>query len=68
MVKRVRNDSSAERIGIRTGDIIYKMGGWPIEGKDQAMRVVNRLRAETTVSLRLVRSGEMYRGLLAFKE
>lgn len=64
VVKEVKPDSSADRIGMRKGDIVIAMAGYPIQSVEAMNEVARQLEKGMTVSVMLIRSGKRLEGRL----
>ncbi len=58
LVGDVVDDGPAEEAGLRTGDIISRFNGKPVEGVDQLRLAVASTRPETQVSVEIFRNGK----------
>jgi S1-C subfamily serine protease len=63
-VGRVGAASSAERAGLRGGDVITALGGQPVERADDMHRLVSQMPKGRDVSLTYVRDSQKRDGLV----
>ena len=57
-VNRIRQDSIYEKAGLRNGDIVKEINGIPLSDAAQAIRLLQSLRGESQIEVRVVRGGE----------
>lgn len=57
-VNRIRQDSIYEKAGLRNGDIVKEINGIPLSDAAQAIRLLQSLRGESQIEVRVHRSGE----------
>ncbi len=62
MVRRVREGSSAERIGIASGDIIVSMEGFPIRTLEEFLYVLNTKGKKEALNIVILRDGRRLGG------
>ena len=58
-VVQVMEQSPAHRAGLRAEDLILDVAGQPVRGMDDVQRVMDGCEADTPVSLRIYRGGEV---------
>ncbi len=57
-VAEVTKGLAAERAGVKVGDIIVDLGGYPVDSVTTLTRVLRRFEADQTTSLTVVRNGQ----------
>ena len=57
-VVEVTKQFAAERAGVKSGDIIVDLGGYPVDSVTTLTRVLRRFEADQTTSLTVVRNGQ----------
>ncbi len=66
LVTRLREGGFFERLGLRTGDLIFEVNGRPLRTTGEALAVYSSLRNARVLVVRLVRGGERVVMVLRF--
>ncbi|HWO72147.1 MAG TPA: trypsin-like peptidase domain-containing protein [Dehalococcoidia bacterium] len=59
LVRQVYADSPAQRAGVRPGDVIVRMGRFPVNGQFSFINALGMLRPDERVTVQVVRGGQV---------
>ena len=67
LITLVDSGGPGDRAGLVRGDIILRLGQFPVNSLDQLAIILEQISAGTDVSLQIVRRGRLYRAIVGLK-